>query len=434
MLRRALYLAQMLRNESRTPTALRADQAQQVTDLVRHAAAQVPFYRDLYGAHGISMAAFQGLDDLPLLPIVTKQDLRAAGAAARAMDAPHERVNIRTSGSSGEPFKFQIDPRYDQWRKAQCLRPYLSTGQSLWDKVFRITAVPRQHQPWFSKLGLLRERHVASTDKPEQIVQAWREFSPDVLQGYPSVLRPLAHFCLESDQRLQPAPRMVYSDSELLLPDARRLIEYAFGAPVTDVFGTFETDNIAFQCEMRDGYHVTNDCVVLEIVRDGKPAAMEEEGDMVVTVLRNHAQPFIRYSLGDIGRLSARSCPCGRPFPLLTVIDGRANDQIVLADGRRITPAWIFAKVGPFVDSIRLYQLQQLDIGHFRLLIEPYTGYQDVDRGGIVAALRGVLGEAVIEVQVQHIARDPSGKRRFFTSRLGPGRSDAAAVGFGDPN
>jgi phenylacetate-coenzyme A ligase PaaK-like adenylate-forming protein len=147
VLRRAAYLAQMLRNESRTPEALAARQSKQLCALVRHAASQVPFYRDLYAAHGIEAASFKTLHDLQSLPMVDKQLLRAAGASALSRDAPAQRVTIRTSGSTGEPLEFQIDHRYDQWRKAQYLRPYLSSGQRLRDKVLRLAAHPRQRNP-----------------------------------------------------------------------------------------------------------------------------------------------------------------------------------------------------------------------------------------------------------------------------------------------
>jgi len=36
---------------------------------------------------------------------------------------------------------------------------------------------------------------------------------------------------------------------------------------------------------------------------------------------------------------SAQQCPCGHPFQLLAVIEGRANDLLVLADGRTLGPS-----------------------------------------------------------------------------------------------
>jgi phenylacetate-CoA ligase len=419
MIRRAVFLAKMLHNESLTPRTLAARQIRQLRALIQHSAARVPFYRDLYAAHGVRVKSFNALRDLQSLPIVDKHLLRAAGGAATSLDAPSKQVTIKTSGSTGEPFLFQIDRRYDQWRKAQYLRPYLSGGQRLRDRVLRLTGRPTSRRPWFSRFGLLREWQMDCAIDPARIVDAWQQLIPDVLQGYPSSLRSLAHHCLASGQPLIPAPRLVFTDSELLLPDTRALLQQAFGTSPIDIFGTFETDNIAYQCTTRNGYHVATDCVVLEIVRDGNPVPIGEEGEIIVTVLANRTTPFIRYNLRDIGRLSLQPCPCGLPFPLLAVIQGRANDLAVLADGRRCTPQGIFARMNRFADAIHHYQLQQTGTARFEFLIVPSRRLTDVDREGIMNAIGSTLGNAKIELRlVDMIPPDPSGKRRIFVSRL----------------
>jgi phenylacetate-CoA ligase len=423
MIRRAIYLAQMLCNESLTPAILAARQARKLRALVRHVATNVPFYRDLYAAHGIRAASFKAPHDLQSLPIVDKHLLRAAGTSALSMDAPAKRVTITTSGSTGEPFEFQIDRRYDQWRKAQYLRPYLSCGQRLKDKVLRLTGHPTHRAPWHSRFGLLREWRLDCASDPARIVEEWRQRAPDVLQGYPSGLRSLAHHCLDSGETLAPAPRLVFTDSELLLPDTRALLEQAFGTPAIDIFGTFETDNIAYQCAVRDGYHIATDCVVLEIVRDGKPVPIGEEGEIVVTVLANRTLPFIRYNLRDIGRLSAQPCSCDLPFPLLAAIQGRANDLVVFADGGRGSPLGILERIKRFAGAIQHYQLRQVEIGRFELLVVPSSRFLMVDREGILNAIGSALGDATIELRlVEMIPPDRSGKRRTFISHLAVGR------------
>jgi phenylacetate-CoA ligase len=419
MIRRAAYLARMLLNEARSPAALLASQDRQLRSLVRYAGSRVPFYRDLYAAHGINVGSFRGLPDLSGLPIVDKRLMRAAGTSIQSLDAPARLVTISTSGSTGEPFTFHIDQQHDQWRKAQYLRPYLSNGRRLRDKVLRLTAFPVQRTPWFSYLGLLRERQMHCSSDPASVVQAWRRLAPEVLQGYPATLRSLAHYCLETGKPLLPAPRLVFADSGLVLPDTRALIERAFGIPVTDIFGTYESDNIAYQCATHDGYHIAIDCVVLEIVREGKPVPMGEAGEILVTVLGNRTSPFIRYNLRDIGRLSAQRCSCGLPFPLLAVIEGRANDLLLFADGRTGGPSGALVLMIQFADAVIQYQLRQLAIGQFELFIVPSSRFAHVGQERIVNALRSELGAATIKVRlVDAIAPDRSGKLRAFVSQL----------------
>jgi phenylacetate-CoA ligase len=417
--RRALYLAQLLHNESLPPATLRARQDRALRQLVRGAAVRVPFYRDMYARSGVDAAGFQGLDELAQLPIIDKAMLRSAGDGAVAFGAPAQRVRISTSGSTGEPFEFPIDRRYDQWRKAQYLRPYLRNGRRLQDKVLRLTAFPSSRTPWFSRLGLLREWQFSCAAEPAQIVAAWRSLRPAVLQGYPSSLRALAHYCLDSGESLDPAPRLLFTDSELLSPDTRSLLERVFGVAVIDIFGTYETDNIAYQCVARNGYHVATDCAVLELVRDGKPVAPGQEGELVVTVLANHTSPFIRYNLRDLGRLSGTPCPCGSPFPLLLNLAGRADDLILRADGSRRSPMAVLGLLDGFVDAILHYQLRQLAVRRFELLIAPSTRFAEVGTQALVSAVDAALEHPQLEVKlVAAFPPDPSGKRRAFVSEL----------------
>jgi phenylacetate-CoA ligase len=417
--RRALYLAQLLHNESLPPATLVAHQDRALRDLVHYAATQVPFYRDIYARCGVDALSFRGLADLAQLPIIDKAMLRSAGAGAVALGAPAQRVRISTSGSTGEPFEFRIDRRYDQWRKAQYLRPYLRNGRRLLDKVLRLTAFPSSRTPWFSRLGLLREWQLSCAADPARIVAAWRSLAPDVLQGYPSSLRSLAHYCLDSGESLAPAPRLLFTDSELLSPDARSLLEKVFGAAVIDIFGTYETDNIAYQCAAREGYHVATDCVVLELVRDGKPVAPGQEGELVVSVLANHTTPFIRYNLHDLGRLSDTPCRCGSPFPLLQTLAGRADDLIVLADGSRRSPMAVLGRLDGFVDAILHYQLRQLSVRRFELLIAPSARFAEVGTQAIATAVNAALDHPQLDVKlVAAFPPHPSGKLRAFVCEL----------------
>src|SRR5665213_1441845 len=96
VLRRALYLAHMLRNESLTLADLIRRQTRQLRSLVYQAQERVPFYRDLYRARGMLPVSVNTLADLQSLPVVDKAMLRAAGAATVSLDAPADTVAINT--------------------------------------------------------------------------------------------------------------------------------------------------------------------------------------------------------------------------------------------------------------------------------------------------------------------------------------------------
>ena len=62
---------------------------------------------------------------------------------------------------------------------------------------------------------------------------------------------------------------MIFTDSELLLPESRHNIKKAFKTETIDIYGTYETDNIAYECSHHEGYHITNDSVIMEFINNG---------------------------------------------------------------------------------------------------------------------------------------------------------------------
>ena len=414
MIRRVLALRRLLRAESLSQERLAADRDRKLRRLMSQAVNRVPFYGELYARHGIDAGALRGASDLARLPVVDKFALRAAGSQAWEQ-TPRESAWISTSGSTGVPFRFPIDMAYDQLRKAQYLRPYLSNGRRAGDRVLRLTAVVQSHRPWFTRFGLLPETQLPCGTAPQLVLERWRANGCGILQGYPSALRALAQYCLASGDRLEPGPRLIFTDSELLAADTRGLIERAFGARVIDIFGTYETDNIAYQCEAGGGYHVTTDCVVVEVLRDGRVAQPGEDGELVVTVLDNLRSPFIRYNLHDLGRWATAPCSCGRSFPLLEVLKGRAEQMLRLPDGSERSAMDVVVRLYAFADLLLYYQLQQHTPQRYSLLYVPTPAFTPAHEDTILAAVVPLLAPAEVRLRcVTEIPLTPSKKWLAF--------------------
>lgn len=412
MLRRVLHLRALMRDQYLPPARLEAMQAKKLGALLRHAVAKVPFYRERFS--GLEVPAGGVTPSfLRKLPLVDKAALRAAGSDAWDGPATPDDHWIQTSGSSGEPFRFPITRAWDQRRKAQYLRPYLSNGRGMRDPVVRLTASPRP-MPWFAKLGLLPELQLACDTAPDEVLAAMRTHGARVLQGYPSALRLLAQHVRA--QGITPPPvHRLFTDSEMLTPSTRRLVEGTFGAPLLDVYGSFETDNIAWQCEAGRGHHVTTDTVILELLRDGEPVADGEEGEIVVTVLENFRSPFIRYRLRDMARRLPGPCACGRGFPLIEITRGRADDLLRLPDGSERSIQRVLGALDGLAAALVHHQLRQRADGTCELVYVPAP-----DAGeGLAATLRDTVGpllggQPLVLTAVESIPLTAAGKLRAF--------------------
>ncbi|HUO82696.1 MAG TPA: hypothetical protein VM616_07560 [Gammaproteobacteria bacterium] len=412
-------LAGLMRNERRSPRALVELQRRKLQRLVRHAYQHVPLYTRLFREAGVQPGDIRTAADLASLPVIDKNLLRMQ-PLEDVIDSRRrgELIERNTSGTSGSPFRFFVDPSFDNHCKAQYLRPYLSNGRTPFDRVLRFTSHADGRRSWFQRLGLMRETSVGCGLPAGELLEALRRENADILQGYPSVLAALA-------ARIDPGepgfrrPRMVFTDSELLSIAQRRQIEESFGAPVFDVFGTFETDNIGHECSEHAGYHLAIDCVVAEVLQDGVTAPPGETGSLVCTVLDNFAMPFIRYDLGDIVAFSSEACRCGRSLPLMSIVEGRRVDYAVLPDGSRQSPMRFLLAFDSISELALEYQVVQTACDAFLINLVPRRELAEADRTRIAGFIRAERPGARVTVQeVVDIAPEASGKRRTFISQI----------------
>jgi phenylacetate-CoA ligase len=115
------------------------------------------------------------------------------------------------------------------------------------------------------------------------------------------------------------------------------------------------------------------DSVITEFVdKDGNPVSAGEHGEIVHTSLFNFVMPFIRYSIGDVGRPSEDECPCGRVLPLMEVVEGRADSFVVLPDGKLISPRAFTVAMSMFeyYEGIEQFRIIQRKIDCFDVLLK----------------------------------------------------------------
>ncbi len=424
MLTKYLALLSLMGNERRPAEQLHRLQQTKLRRLIHQAYRYIPFYRNLFERRGLVPDDIQGVEDLQKLPVIDKSDFRTRPVTNflnPQFGSMADLIRVSTSGSSGIPFDVYIDKRYNNFRKAQYLRPYLSNGRRLTDKVLHFTGFASNKQKWLTQLGLLREWRVDCSTAHEAQIKAIMTYRPDIIQGFASSLVPLASIILSKELEI-PRPRLVFTDSELLSPESRKLIEAAFRAPVIDVFGSFETDNIAYECRHRQGYHIAIDCAVLEILKDNLPVEDGAEGEMVCTVLDNLAMPLIRYNLHDIAAQAIVPCGYDRTFPLLKVIGGRVADRVYLPGGVTQSPASFLIPFDGLSSIVTEFQIIQESLEHFRVIIVPTAHFDDAARAKVQSIFTSRYPSFKVTVDlVDRIEREASGKRRAFISRIRPG-------------
>lgn len=405
-------------------------QNQRLRRLIADTYRDVPYYRRLFDSAGVKPDDIQTADDLPALPITTKPDLKAApleDILARGVD-PDRLLARKTSGSSGEPFIIRHTRDETNLLNQFRIRSRKEAGVLPGDRT--ATIVERAADvPWTKKLGdsiraaLGRGRwyNISCHEPPEKIVSRLEEIGPDVISGYPATLADLATI-VASGEHPRIKPRLITTGAETLAPPFRKRIEEGFGARVFDSYGAHEFNLIAWECPESGQYHVCDDSVILEVLKNGKPAGEGEVGQVVITSLHSFAMPFIRYPLGDVVVRGGETCPCGRPFSTLLAIRGRILETFLLPGGRRIHPYEISGPCifTPGYDWIEKFQVIQEKIDHIVFRLATARPPRDDELERVREAAREILGPEV-RVQVDLVESsdfEQTGKFRIYRSRV----------------
>jgi phenylacetate-CoA ligase len=166
-----------------------------------------------------------------------------------------------------------------------------------------------------------------------ELVRRINAFQPDVIRGYGSVIGALFRRARQHGLELRVPAAVTYGGDAM--PEAdRQLIEQDYGVPVFSGYQAAEALQIAFLCEERRGFHISVDDVAVRVLRDdGSEALAGESGSLILSNLTNLAMVILNYRIGDIVRIAAHPCRCGRDLPVLEDIDGRADDFVSTPGG-----------------------------------------------------------------------------------------------------
>ena len=430
-------LPSLLRHPQATREEIVAFQNRQLRRLVAHAYHNVPYYRRLFDRSGLKPQDIQSVADLPAIPITSRNDLQALPPneiVARGLD-PMQLIDHKTSGASGTPLTIRRTWFEERLLGLLRLRALHSFGLRISDKQAKILLVrpanPRDNQlllRMLQKSGIYRTSYIHCLQSPEEILRALKRFLPDALTGFPGVLVRIAESFTEADRRVL-RPRFVVAGGEVLTPLMRKQIREAFQAPVFETYASHEFSLIAWECQETGESHVCDDGMILEVIKDGRPAAPGERGEVVGTTLHSFAMPFVQYRLGDVVTQSSDTCACGQPFSTIRTIQGRMIDYFPLPSGRLMHPYEIVVPMNERAPWIRHYQLIQEREDLLVLRIVPCTTPSGREISLLETMVTSLL-EPGVELRVLVVPEIPleaSGKFRVSRSFVRSGYDEIAS-------
>lgn len=421
------HLPELMESQHLSPDELVTLQARKLRPLIAHVYENVPFYREVFDRLHLKPEDIREPADLQKLPLLSKKDVRQNLERLIARNIDRKTLEYQpTSGTTGTPLPLYVTDENEALERALWLRMRSWAGWKPGDSratFFGYMVVPiRCDKPPFWRYDwperrLLFSAYHMTRDNIGLYLEKLRAFRPKVIEGYPSYLSFLARHLEQHDDTLP--VQAIFTYSETLYPHQRRLIEERFACKIYDWYGLTERAASAGQCEYADGYHLSMEKNIVEIIRpDGTPAAPGEYGEIVGTNLDEYGMPLLRYRSGDVSALRVEPCPCGRGLPLIEQIQTRVDDIITTPDGRLVNPAplaGLFRRIT--IEKARIIQEAR---DRITVQIVAAEGYSAADAEPIVAGISAVLGTGVhIDVEVmEDIPCTPTGKYPFIVSKV----------------
>ena len=364
------------------------------------------------------------------LPIMEKSDYQISFNEILSTGFSKKNTYIaNTSGSSGHPFY------YAKNKDAHALTWALTINRYDWHKInlsskeARFYGMPLDKKNRYFELCkdffFNRKRFNVfdlSDENLNRYLFFFKENKFNYIYGYTNSLVLFARFLIKRKKILKeicPSINLCIITSELLTSENRFLLSKGFGTLIINEYGISEAGGITAFQDKNMNWKLSTESQYLEIVDDNNNLVpVGNDGNILITDLYNKAMPFIRYKVGDIGRLIKKD----NTFYLDHLI-GRINDTIRLPNGKKspgLTFYYISKSTLEKTGIIKEFIVRQTKIDTF---IFEIVSDRDLTKNEIKQIKKDLdlylePGLKLIINRTSKIIREKSGKTKHFYSEL----------------
>jgi len=414
---RKRYLDEIRDLEWASSDEIAAYQKAQLKRVLMDARENIPYYRER--ATGPELKDF---------PILTRNDIKSHREELIVPSRIGKATfHDTTSGTTSIPVSFLLDRGHRDRGAMQKVFFNEWAGMRLGDKMVKFWGyfpaktlkgkIRNNLSDWIRNMIWMSVVDMRA-DKMVGFAQQIQRLQPKLILGYANSLTEFAQY-LDRNGIEMDYTGTIMSSTSSLTTEKREVLEKVFDCPIFDRYGSREMIDFACDCERHEGLHVSPYMHAVEILDDaGNPCPPGVIGRVVVTQLFNPVMPLIRYDLGDYATWAEGKCSCGRNWPLLKQVDGRAISVFKHRDGGRFSSYYCVYHVNRIIgqNRIKRQQIIQEDYNRFtiRLVMEDPDNWPDRkdNRYMLEKEIGKVIGESVhiaFDV-VDEIPNQPSGK------------------------
>jgi len=325
---------QLSQSQSYDAERLQALQLNQLSGLIDHAFATVPFYRDRLtsvctASEATNLTTGLTIDMWRQIPILKRDEVVKAGAKLQSTAVPSSFDPITgasTSGTTGDPVTIKKSSVDQLFFHANRLRAHRWTGVEFSKPMANITVLNAHTKkladqnkavPWAAG-HVSGPMYYCDTNRPVDDKIDWLlKTKVAYLMTSPSSLRDLITRSKARNISFETLSHIICT-GEPLSGDTRALCDEEWSLPVWDIYSTQEAGIIAAQCPDHEHLHTMAESLMVEVLdNNDTPCQPGQTGRVVVTPLQNFVMPLIRYEIGDQTEVGEAVCSCGRGLPVI---------------------------------------------------------------------------------------------------------------------
>jgi phenylacetate-CoA ligase len=367
---------------------IRKLQFKRLKKTLHHVYENVPYYHEKFKTAGVKPVDIRSLEDLRLLPLTTKEDLRKNYPFSLFAVPKNKIVRYHaSSGTTGKPTVVGYTKNdMKVWREVIARivtmggvtnedTAQITFGFGLFTGAFGL-------QQGLEKVGAgVIPMSAGNTQKQIMIMQ---DFQSTVLIGTPSYALHLAEAAQEMgiDPKEELFLKYGLFGGEGSTEEMRAKLNEAWGIVATENYGMSELigPGVSGECLAFKGMHINEDHFIAEIIDPNTLEVLPEGsvGELVITPITKEGLPLIRYRTKDITRLDTTPCDCGRTSVRMAKITGRTDDMLIIG-GVNVFPSQIEGVLLGIKGIGSNYQIRVLKKGYLdRIEIDVEVVNQDL--------------------------------------------------------
>lgn len=377
---------------------------------VEHVYENVKCYRDKLDEKGVKPGDIHSLDDIKMLPFITKEDIADNYPTGLFAVPMSDIVRVHSSsGTTGKP-KIVGYTRNDIDAWGECVARGLTMAGGDENSVVHVSY---GYGLFTGGLGAhLGAETMGATAIPmssgntQRQLTFMKDLKSTILCCTPSYALTLAEGLDKYGiNKSELSLKAGVFGAEPWTQAMRDEIEARLGIRAHDIYGLSEImgPGVSTSCEYNQGMHIQEDYFYAEIINPDtlEPVPDGEKGELVITTLGKEGMPMVRYRTRDICYLMRDKCECGRTTTRMSRVFGRSDDMLIIR-GVNVFPSQVEVVIGEFNELTLNYKLlvgRENNTDTFQLQVElaPGLAIDDIEfveglRTRVERALRDMLG------------------------------------------